>query len=479
MLRLACPCCFLFFLPLAARADLPAGLKEAQALQEAFQKAIEEAEPSIACILVSRSDGYREYQKASAEPGKLGGFDIPRGMIDEKRNRLDLADPTNIPESFGSGVVIDESGLILTHYHVVRDATKVFVRLPGSKGSYADIHAADPRSDFAVLKLLNPPAGLKAIAIGDGGKVKKGQWVLTLANPFAAGFRDGSPSASWGIISNLRRRAPGSTEEKDQIKKTLHHFGTLIQTDARLNLGCSGGALLDLKGELIGLTTAVAALQGTEAAGGYAVPMDAGMRRIIEVLKRGEEVEYGFLGVNLIEDARRGAQINAVLPWSPAQYAGLRAGDLIVTVNGTPVREHDDLFLAIGTVLAGAEARIEVRRGGSVQTLTATLAKFYVPGPIIASRKPQAVRGLRVDHASVLQTMPSHFNPQQGIRSGVVIREVQPGSAAANALLKVYDLVTHVNGRAVHSPADFYREAQKVQGPLELTIDAARVVKVN
>src|SRR5262249_52780164 len=159
------------------------------------------------------------------------------------------------------------------------DATKVYVRVPvkgGSAGSYADIHAADPRSDLAVLRLIQPPERLTAVTFGDGGKVRKGDWVIALANPYAAGFRDGSPSAPWGIVSNLRRRAPGGYRETDATK-TLHHYGTLIQTDARLNLGCSGGALLNLDGELIGLTTSLAALTGGEGAGGYAVPMDANL----------------------------------------------------------------------------------------------------------------------------------------------------------------------------------------------------------
>src|SRR5437868_10417166 len=109
-----------------------------------------------------------------------------------------------MPRSIGSGVVIDTDGLVLTNYHVVQEATKIFVRLPGGKGSYADIHAADPRSDLAVLRLQSPVGRLRAIKLGDGGKAKRGQLVLSLANPFAAGFRDGSPSASWGIVSNIR-----------------------------------------------------------------------------------------------------------------------------------------------------------------------------------------------------------------------------------------------------------------------------------
>src|SRR5262249_43594110 len=216
----------------------------------------------------------------------------------EDTRKYDLSDARTVPEAFGSGVVIDgQEPLILTAYHVVRGATKVYVRLPGGKGSYANIHAADPRSDLAVLQLITK-IPLKAIKFGDGGKVRKGQMVLSIANPFAAGFRDGSPSASWGIIANIRRPAPGRERNEISNKKTLHHYGTLLQLDARLNLGCSGGAVVNLQGELIGLTTALAAVSGSETPGGFAVPIDRWFKSIVATLQEGKEVEYGFLGVN-------------------------------------------------------------------------------------------------------------------------------------------------------------------------------------
>ncbi len=420
------------------------------AFQDAVAAAIRKAEPSIACVLVSRSD----------DPHVL--------------QRLD--DPEQVPESYGSGVVIDDKGLVLTNLHVVQDATAVYVRLPGDRGSRAEVYAGDPRSDLAVLRLLDARAlPVKAIALGDGGKLRKGDFVVSLANPFAAGFRDGSPSASAGIVGNLRRRAPGkATEEANN--KTLQEFGTLIQTDVRLNLGCSGGALVNLEGELVGLTSSLAALTGTESPGGFAIPIDAGMRRIIGVLARGEEVEYGFLGVSFnprdrVVPSPDGVPIGMVIGGSPAALAGLRGGDVLRSVNGIPVHDRDDVFVALGTVLAGSEARLEVARGprGPSDFVTVKLAKFYVPGKIVAANRPEPVAGLRVDYASVL-FLKNQQVYARGIPEGVMIREVVAGSPADTARLQESKIIARVNGRRVTTPDEFYREMRNAAGSAELTL---------
>jgi S1-C subfamily serine protease len=417
--------------------------KEVLALEQAFQAAIQQAEPSIVCIAVARSP--------------------------DRTVRLD--NPDTVPESFGSGVVVgveDGRGLILTNFHVVpRADDQIYVRLPGGRGSYAAHHAGDQRSDLAVLKLRDS-LPVKAIKLGDGDNVRKGQLVLSIANPFAAGFRDGSPSASWGIISNVRRRpAKPAAREQDRNRLTLDQYGILLQTDARLNLGCSGGALVDLKGELIGLTTAQAALSGSETAGGFAIPMSSAIRGIIRKLMKGERVEYGFLGVSFGSPFGRvsgeGVRIDTVIRGSPAERAGLRPDSVILAVNGVPVREPEDLFMVIGTLLAGSEAQLRIR--GRNQPLTVTLAKFYYPGPVIAVNQPAPVRGLRVEYTSVLMQRTNRGE----IPSGVYAYEVQPGSPAEAARL-LDAVITHVNGIEVNTPAEFYREAAKHGGPLELTV---------
>jgi serine protease Do len=465
------------------------GPAEVEALQKAVKHAIEQAEPSVVCVLVSRSDAYRRLHMGPAAdtPGKLGRFDARAALGNYPRRRdrqseqvqryikdLDLSDPDTSPESYGSGVVVDASGLVLTNAHVVRNATKIFVRLPGGSGSWADVHAADPRSDLAVLRLLDRVPGLRPVPFGDGGQVRKGQFVVLLSNPFAAGFRDGSPSASWGIVSNLRRRPFGHLNEMDRAKVTLHHYGTLIETDTRVNLGCSGGALLNLRGEMVGLTTALAAVSGIDTPGGFAVPIDAAMKRIIDVLRRGEEFEYGFLGVILDQapPPGRGVHLQRVTAGSPASHAGLKEDDWVVAINGQPVRENEDLFLLIGTQPAGTTVRIDTFRPktGRRHTHEVKLAKYYVPAGCIASRRPPARGGLRVDHTSIL--------PQRGATppwgrpppEGVVIREVVPGSPADKAQLQVDKVITHVNGRPVKTPAEFYEAMAKADGRAEITV---------
>jgi serine protease Do len=464
---------------------LPVVLKE---LEKTLEEVIEASEPSVACILVSRSEEYRRWGALPANDGtgKLGKFDgvaARRPFLDtrEEKNKemlnlirsLDLAAAEHNPESYGSGIVLDQSGLVLTNAHVVRNATKVYVRLPGGKGSYADIHASDPRSDLAVLRLIDPIDGLKPLPLAEPGKYRKGQLVLLLANPFAAGFHDGSPTASWGMIANVRRRVPRSrTEIESPRQMTLHHHGTLLQIDTRIEVGCSGGALLNLKGELIGITTAQAALTGLETPGGFAVPLDAGMRRVIEVLKRGEEVEYGFLGVvpKIEAEPKKGVVIESVSRGSPAGIAGLSQDDRILTINGSPVNDNDDLFLLLGTSLAGTPVRIEVQNPfGPKRTVTVRLGKFAVPGPIIAANRPLARFGLRVDYTSLLHQREGLVGARfRGPPEGVLIREVIANSPADRARLQVDKVITKVNNSPVTTPAEYYEAMAKAGRSVEI-----------
>jgi S1-C subfamily serine protease len=332
--------------------------------------------------------------------------------------------------------------------------------------------AADARSDLAVLKMLSPPGDLKALKFGDGGKVRKGDWIVTLANPFAAGFRDGSASASWGIVSNVRRRAPGSPDETKRAKP-LAQYATLIQTDARLNLGSSGGALLNLDGDMVGLTSSIAAVTGSETSGGYAIPIDANVRRMIDVLKRGEEIEYGFLGVTVNPENRTPGRVVVadVAAGLPAARAGMLGGDQIVSINGNQVREQEDLFLNISAALAGTEATVDVVRNGRSLAFKVRLAKSTHTETMIASNRPKPVFGLRIDYSS---TLSIDTNPPEG----VLVRELESGTAAEKLLKEWADrsklIVVAVDGKPVPTPADFYRETA---GKTSVALDIVEAVR--
>ncbi len=464
------------------------------AAEARVRKAAQEAGPSIACILVSRSPDYHTapYWGAPAapdRPGRLGRFDtaaargkVPDGAPHRARllraiGQLNLADPDAVPESYGSGFVVDRSGLVLTNAHVVQNATRVYVRLPGKRGSWADIHASDPRSDLAVLKLLDPPADLRALELGEGEDVRTGRFVLTLTNSYAPGFKAGdAPTADWGVVSNLRQKLfEGLKREEDLSRAPLHHFGTLIQTDARTTPACSGGALLDIRGRAVGITTALAGVRG-DRPGGFALPFDKNTRRIVEVLKRGEEVEYGFLGVS-VERGLGGVIVGMVTPGSPAYRAGIQQHDQIVAIDGVRIRDRADLFLQIGISLAGTKVKVTLARNGLPRgelTVSATLAKFHVRGPIIASKRPPARFGLRVDHLSIYwQNMPL-FRPFRGRfssppKEGVVVREVVPNSPADEKRFDDTKVITHVNGTPVNTPEQYYKAIAEAGKSVELT----------
>lgn len=463
-------------------------LQQTKALEQVIQKLIGDVEPSIACILVSRSDCYQKcgYEYSLFDSGKLGGYDPKqiedylqkKGLPREKREQLikqyDLANSDNVPEAYGSGVVVDARGLILTHYHVVAGATKIFVRLPGNKAAYADIYAADPRSDLAVLQILDKSMELKPVVLGEGEKVKRGQFVLSLSNPFAAGFADGQPSASWGIVSNIRRLTPKNSNLKEN-HKTFNQIAPLFQTDVRLQYGCSGGALLNLEGKLIGLTTAQAAIQGLDVPGGFAVSLDETIRKIIGILKKGQEVEYGYLGIsfNSAQEEGKGVVISNVTPASPADEKGLNTGDHILTVNSRPIANQEEMSLELMGLFAGETAKLEVRKNGKkvTENITVTLTKSFVTGRAIAAKsKRPYFKGFRVDYTSLVVQCKFPGIQHDSIPKGVVVTDVQPNSSAATALLKPGEIITHVNNQAISNPDQFYQQVQGLKGPVELTL---------
>ncbi|HEY1190246.1 MAG TPA: PDZ domain-containing protein [Gemmata sp.] len=477
----------------AARGQEPTKNDLLRAVEKQLRAAHEAAGPCVACVVVSRSDQYPK--PPGGVPGALGAFDRKQFLKDNPRAKpaavreLDLSDPRTIPDhGFACGVVIDDKGLLLTPYHVIEGATKIYVHLPGRPGSYADIHAADARNDLAVLKLITPPPGLRAITFGDvkltAGREKAtvvpGTLVVLMANAFAANVPLDRPSAALGSVTNVHANGVAANSESVEKLRSYYYHGPLLEHDAKLNAGVSGAALLNLDGELIGLTTTAAVLGSGERGPEYALPVDDKCRRIIDVLKRGEEVEYGYLGVSLVTGRNNFnpnvVQIGATVPNGPSALAGLRENDIITHIDGVRIRKYEELLTSISAALAGSKVTLTVQRRDRTLTVPVTLGKMVHWQAFIASVRPDPVFGLRVDHRDIF-VQGKNNNTQielAGVPAGVSVSEVAPGSPAAAAFKKLGDnpkqwLITHVNGTGVGDPAGFYAAA-KDQKAVKLTV---------
>jgi len=444
------------------------------AIEARLVEAIAAAEKSVVAIARVKKEKPGERLPAEFRPNPFG-----RGPLWVPKP----TDPDFTPQEFASGVVVDARGLVLTVYHVLGEDSEYFVTTPDRRVFRAKIVGADPRSDLAVLApdddtRFAPGEGtFTPISLGEAEQLRKGQFVIALGNPFAVA-RDGQASASWGIVANVARKAPALPQENEPTgKTTLHHFGTLIQTDAKLNLGTSGGPLVNLKGQMVGLVTAIPAAIGFEESAGYAIPVDATFRRVVETLKAGQEVEYGFLGVEprnlgLDELARgeQGVRINRVVPGGPAALAGLRPGDRITHINRVKVHDADEFVLQVGRLPAAARVRLGVVRQRESLDVDVELTKYRVRGKKIVTAPAPAWRGMRVDYASVAEE-PGHVGPGPvAIAEGILVSEVEAGSPAWQAGLRPGMFISHVEGTPVRTPQQFRQAVAGRAGQVRLRV---------
>ena len=422
-----------------------------------FAPVVKRAMPSVVNISSSK------VVKSAAAEMPNGFFDDPTfrqffgGRIPQQRQQPRSQRAT----SLGSGVVVSPDGYIMTNNHVVEGATDVKVSFFNKEEYPAKIVGTDKYTDVAILKI--DKKGLTALPFADSGRAEVGDVVLAIGEPFGLG-----QTVTMGIISAKGRAGLG-----------IERYEDFIQTDAAINRGNSGGALIDTRGELVGINTAIL---GGETGGnqgiGFAIPANLARNIMNQILKSGK-VTRGFMGILPQEltpemakafgmPNARGVAVAQVETSSPAERAGLKVGDVITAVNGDPVEDVNTFRLQVAGFAPGTTVHLKVARSGQTMDIPVTLGEFNLEaenrgGGGRESNAPSggekgALRGVSVqaltpDLRSELQLPDS--------ATGVAITDLDDDSPAAQAGLQQGDVITQVNHRAVSNVADFNRAVRE------------------
>ncbi len=348
----------------------------------------------------------------------------------------------------GSGVIISRDGYILTNNHVVEGAKEVTVTLADKKEFKAQVVGTDPKTDIAIIK-IDAEENLPAANIGDSDQIKVGDWVLAIGNPFGLG-----DTVTSGIVS-AKGRVIGAGPYDD-----------FIQTDASINPGNSGGPLFNMKGEVIGINTAIMP-QGQGI--GFAIPVNTA-KSIVPQLEANGEVTRGYLGVNIQSidpdlskalklEQNKGALVAEVVPGGPAEKAGIKTGDVIVSFDGKSVHDSHDLPAMVAAATIGSRIPITLVRNGKEIKIDAVVAKLESGGTRLAESKlpAQGKWGLQ------LQDLNPEIARQLGLDDdhGVVVAGVQAGSPAYRASIQPGDVILEVNRQTVKSANDLKEKIAK------------------
>lgn len=353
--------------------------------------------------------------------------------------------------SLGSGFVIDPSGIIVTNNHVIADADEIFVRFQDETSLPAELIGRDEKTDVAVLR-VKPDKPLPALPIGDSAKARVGDWVIAIGNPFGLG---GSVTA--GIISARQRDINSGP------------YDAFIQTDAAINKGNSGGPLINLDGEVIGINTAIYSPSGGSVGIGFAVPTSIA-KNVIDQLQEFGETRRGWLGVHIQNvtdeiaqsldlDEAKGALVANVTEGGPAEEGGIRAGDIILEFDGKPVEKMRNLPRLVAETPVGKKTDVLVWRKGKEQTLTVSLGRLEAQEAKSAKSggggKPGAasVDELGVGLAGLDEELRKKYDIPEEI-NGVLITKVDPDGNAADKQLKTGDIIVEVNQDPVATPGD-------------------------
>lgn len=419
-----------------------------QATPQSFSSLAEKASPAVVNIRTVKTikGGGRVFRHFKRGP--FGEDDPMRDFFDRffgENRQHDFKQ-----RSLGSGFIIDKEGYIVTNNHVVENADKIEVLLKDEKKFDAKIVGRDVNTDLALIK-IESGRNLPVLKFGDSDAIKVGQWVVAIGNPFGL-----EHTITAGIIS-AKGRVIGSGPYDD-----------FLQTDASINPGNSGGPLINMKGEVVGINTAIiAGGQGI----GFAIPVNLA-KGIIDQLKNSGEVTRGWLGVGIQDisdevaeyygiEEKIGVLVTEVFPGDPADKAGVKPKDIILSVNGKKVSTARELTGVIADTGVGDAVRIKVLRNGTTKTFKVKIAKRE-DAKVSDRRTPKEHKdelGIRV--TELTPELARRFNIKE--TEGVIVAGVEPGSKAAESGLSVHDIIKEVNHRNITTVNDLNKAISKTK----------------
>lgn len=365
---------------------------------------------------------------------------------------------TPLSESLGSGFIIDGNGYIITNNHVVDKAESISITLSDNTKTEARVIGKDPKTDLALIK-IETKRPLNAVKFGDSDKIRVGDWVLAIGNPFGLGS-----SVTAGIVSAKSRDIESGP------------YDSFIQTDASINQGNSGGPMFNLQGEVIGISSAIFSTTGASQGVGFAIPANlAGW--VISQLKEHGKVKRGWIGIKIqpntpeIADslgisANQGVVVSGVTEQGPAQKAGLQAGDIVLSFNRQPIDNTKNLSRLIAETKIGTPAPIEIWRSGQKQTLTVPIELMPEETPLSAAKETASDAAETPDNGESLNIIGftvKEISPELAERyklapstSGVVVTDILPNSDASRKGIKIGDIIVKIDKRNIIGESAFH-----------------------
>jgi len=427
-----------------AAADPPAeSLAAAQDLSAAFEYAAEKVSPSLVTIGSTKRVQMPDRWRGLPEPFFNSPFRDFFGDDFFGRFRQAPRNRDYVQEGLGSGFIVSEDGYVITNSHVVRGADEVIVTLTDGREFQAEIVGADARTDVAVLKI--DADDLQPAELGDSDELRVGRWVVALGNPFGL-----QSTITAGIVSATGRSHMGIVDYED-----------FIQTDAAINPGNSGGPLVNLRGQVVGVSSAILTRSGGYMGIGFAIPINM-VRSIMTSLIEEGQVVRGWLGVliqNLNEGLAEsfhfsgtdGVLVSDVTEDGPADRAGIESGDIITRFGGKPAHDMDKLRLLVASTKPGEEVEIMLFRDGRRVTIRAEIGELEAE-TVAASAAETAETELGMSVRTVTVDIARQLNQEPGTK-GVAVTSVEPRSAAD----RVRDIIVAVQDSPIEDLADFRR----------------------